>query len=538
MILITSGDYVQEEFRSEIGLIPPCFLPIGNKRLYEFQVEMLRKLYPNDVIYLSVPSEYQLTGYDDHRLKVLNVSIIKTPIAISLSESIAFCWNKTEGVKKKLTILHGDTMFLNSSFESENSISLHPNEGFYNRALLGESFDKRNEQWVDGTGPVVSGFFSFHYPNYLIELLDRGDMNFGNVLNEYHRAHPFSFNSSGEWLDLGHINTFYQSRSRLTTQRSFNHLSMSERTVTKRSLNNPRKILAELEWFENIPRYLRLYTPAVLDYDNVSDNPSDIFYQLEYLYVLPLADIFVFGRVPKVSWSGIFESISNLLKDFAKSPGQFDVSQVSDLAQLYLPKTISRLLEFDSQVGFGIDSREISYSDNSLKITLLEMARQAASVILPICESDFCVIHGDLCFSNILFDSRGGAVKVVDPRGELPSGEFSIYGDRRYDLAKLHHSVIGLYDLIIAGHYDLEVDDESRVYKILFHYDYTSYSNVVDEYFRNLLVPSGYSEKEITAICVLLFLSMLPLHSDRPDRQNAFIANALRLHLNIFPPVA
>ena len=31
----------------------------------------------------------------------------------------------------------------------------------------------------------------------------------------------------------------------------------------------------------------------------------------------------------------------------------------------------------------------------------------------------------------------------------------------------------------------------------------------------------------------LLILSMLPLHSDRPDRQRAFIANALRLYAKL-----
>ena len=32
-------------------------------------------------------------------------------------------------------------------------------------------------------------------------------------------------------------------------------------------------------------------------------------------------------------------------------------------------------------------------------------------------------------------------------------------------------------------------------------------------------------------IVVLLFLSMLPLHSDRPDRQKAMLANAYKIHL-------
>ena len=37
------------------------------------------------------------------------------------------------------------------------------------------------------------------------------------------------------------------------------------------------------------------------------------------------------------------------------------------------------------------------------------------------------------------------------------------------------------------------------------------------------------TDREILGITIHLFLSMLPLHSDRPDRQQGFVANALRL---------
>ena len=37
----------------------------------------------------------------------------------------------------------------------------------------------------------------------------------------------------------------------------------------------------------------------------------------------------------------------------------------------------------------------------------------------------------------------------------------------------------------------------------------------------------------VWAAMTSLFLSMPPLHADRPDRQGAFIANALRLHLEL-----
>jgi hypothetical protein len=38
----------------------------------------------------------------------------------------------------------------------------------------------------------------------------------------------------------------------------------------------------------------------------------------------------------------------------------------------------------------------------------------------------------------------------------------------------------------------------------------------------------GLSEP-VRAVTTSLFLSMLPLHAERPDRQQAFVANALRL---------
>ncbi|HHU9720033.1 TPA: hypothetical protein ACUKXN_005713, partial [Escherichia coli] len=41
---------------------------------------------------------------------------------------------------------------------------------------------------------------------------------------------------------------------------------------------------------------------------------------------------------------------------------------------------------------------------------------------------------------------------------------------------------------------------------------------------------SNISVGEIMPLTTLLFLSMLPLHSDRPDRQKAMLFNALRIY--------
>ena len=106
-------------------------------------------------------------------------------------------------------------------------------------------------------------------------------------------------------------------------------------------------------------------------------------------------------------------------------------------------------------------------------------------------------------------------------------GELTIFGDQKYDLAKLSHSVIGLYDHIISGRYKLSGDIFSSV-KIDF-----STNEIVDDIQREFMSRrfiSFINTQDIMPLTVLLFLSMLPLHADRPDRQKAMLANALRLY--------
>ncbi|MBD6984623.1 capsular biosynthesis protein, partial [Vibrio parahaemolyticus] len=77
------------------------------------------------------------------------------------------------------------------------------------------------------------------------------------------------------------------------------------------------------------------------------------------------------------------------------------------------------------------------------------------------------VMHGDLCFSNILYDFRAKKIKVIDPRGITPEGVKTIYGDLKYDLAKLSHSILGLYDYIIAGYFSVDIKGREIKFDII-----------------------------------------------------------------------
>ena len=71
-----------------------------------------------------------------------------------------------------------------------------------------------------------------------------------------------------------------------------------------------------------------------------------------------------------------------------------------------------------------------------------------------------CVVHGDLCLSNILYDLRSRVCKLIDPRGSF--GAAGIYGDPRYDVAKLYHSIYGLYDFITNDLFHVEIERQPR----------------------------------------------------------------------------
>lgn len=42
--LIMSGGYIGTDMVAEFGMLPPAFLPVGNTRLYEYQIARLHEL--------------------------------------------------------------------------------------------------------------------------------------------------------------------------------------------------------------------------------------------------------------------------------------------------------------------------------------------------------------------------------------------------------------------------------------------------------------------------------------------------------------
>ena len=126
------------------------------------------------------------------------------------------------------------------------------------------------------------------------------------------------------------------------------------------------------------------------------------------------------------------------------------------------------------------------------------------------------IIHGDTAFSNILLSPRNMIFKFIDPRGNF--GTDTIYGDYRYDLAKLRHCYHGRYDDIINDLFTLK-DDTNLELKFHRNNNYEIYDEVMKQNNINI--------DDIELMEGLLFISMIPLHKDYPERQIAFFIQGL-----------
>ena len=134
-------------------------------------------------------------------------------------------------------------------------------------------------------------------------------------------------------------------------------------------------------------------------------------------------------------------------------------------------------------------------------------------------------IHGDFCFSNLLYDPKVRLIKMIDPRGEF--GVPGVFGDRRYDLAKLAHSYAGKYDFIVSDLFSVEIESQGRLHV---HLRTNDYYTRVQSIFDAVLLPDLELRRQVYALQALLFLSMLPLHADQPRRQLAMLAIGLDLY--------
>lgn len=517
MFVIMSAAYVGAELEAEIGKIVPCMLPIGNKKLLELQVQAVRECLPNEAIVLALPESYSLRIDEQTLVEQLNLRVCAVPDGLEFAAALLYVLNiecgKDDGA---IGVLQGHTLIIDIPTACDVI-------AVANRPQL---YEWHTEPDQDGVDAVWAGYFCFADLPTLLKSLALSRGKFGKAVQRYRKARPLASQWVSSWYNCGYINTFFNTRATITTQRAFNSLLIDAGVVTKTS-ENDHKIRAEAMWYASLAPTLKRFTPQLIDHG--TNAAGQAFYRLEYLPLLPLNELLVHGRNALPFWTYIFELLEEYLTLSVDSQTLTDAQkhaiEVSS-NQLYRDKTLKRLAQFSADTGTDLHM-PMRYQGRAVG-SIAEICEDCITRALAL-PYTYATLHGDLCFSNVLFDARGQRIKVLDPRGTDVDGNITHLGNQSYDMAKIAHSVIGLYDFIIAGRYQLDkhVTDTGEDVVINFELDTTTralQNAFMQQYFRQ------YDKTALMPAVVLLFLSMLPLHSDRPDRQQAMLANALRLY--------
>ena len=309
-------------------------------------------------------------------------------------------------------------------------------------------------------------------------------------------------------------------------KRVFNTLKMDEKRglLTKTSEDNG-KLLNELRWYLNLPNELKYLIPRITNY---SDSDSSVSITMELYGYKALNTLWLEEENrPSKIWDKIFESLNTILSDM----GKFKTDHTSGLQDkiidsvldMYKTKTIERLSKIKDNSEFlsfkddvVINGREVWGLDR-----ILEHLDSVCVDTGLFNGRDFNIIHGDLCLSNILYEPTYGFVRLIDPRGKF--GSFYTFGDPYYELAKLSHSFMGNYDFYISDQFMISNDEHGYELRAM---TYPAHQELKSR-FMSWLRSQGVELNMIKLIQSLLFLSMIPLHSDRPRAQQAFMCQGL-----------
>lgn len=305
--------------------------------------------------------------------------------------------------------------------------------------------------------------------------------------------------------------------------RHFNAVEADRDTVIKRS-DNVEKICAEHDYYYLLPPAMRRWFVAPYDLKVEHGVAS---YKMERLYIADIALQWIHGSIGLPDFRELMDAAFAFLsaRPMRKvSPGE--VAAITD--SLYLTKIDERLDVLRASLQFkrieGLLACGTSYTslDEIMEIYRRHFARQRSHLLA---HAQLCIGHGDLCFSNMLFERHSALLKLIDPKGARE--EAQLWTHPSYDLAKLSHSVLGDYDWINNAQYRVEINHDGQLeIEIL---DGGAPLAALKQEFIETLENRGIDPRAVRTCEASLFLSMLPLHIDRPNKVLALLLNAIRI---------
>tara|TARA_B100000686_G_scaffold122154_1_gene129392 strand:- start:443 stop:2086 length:1644 start_codon:yes stop_codon:yes gene_type:complete len=537
-VLILSAGKINNELAKIFGEIPSGLIPINGKPAI---FRIIDKLLDEGIVNISITVGYKKEIFqeiiNEQYKNQCNLDFISTdyqrPPGNSIKTSMEYC------CEKKILVILGDTLIdnnLNKLMNKDRNFVL-TSENFVdskNWCVITKKQDKIDEifdkKYLDDEKKYYALVGCYFFNNFellkstLESFSENDNLEISSIIERIKEKEEFDSVNVEKWHDVGHLENYFSTKQFVLKTRYFNTLQFDDqgKSVVKTSTNN-EKLVDEINWYKSVPKDLQDLIPKVLD-SSTKNNP---FVKLEYIKNPTLSELWLYSEFLIDFWKAVITDLFAIIQRFKNHKGQVTRQEYN---LMYFEKTsnrINELVETDILFKKIFDENFILINNKKFKNwkLLKEKIKEAIDVMYD--DDDNCLIHGDLYFSNILYDAEEKNFKLIDPRGKWGN---NISGDIKYDLAKIRHSIVGGFDTIINGLYSANYLGENRIeYKI-----FNSKNNKIigDELDRN--IGKNWKLDEIKIIEGLLFISMLPLHKDNPERQLALFCVGIERLNEIF----
>ncbi|MDE7476461.1 MAG: NTP transferase domain-containing protein [Lachnospiraceae bacterium] len=190
----------------------------------------------------------------------------------------------------------------------------------------------------------------------------------------------------------------------------------------------------------------------------------------------------------------VLEILVNELKQMHQS--DTIAGDIFSMKEVYFYKTFDRLNEIRDMLPFA-DGKYINVNGKKCR-NVFFYKRELERAIEKLECREFSFIHGDCTFSNIILKEEDGMPVLIDPRGYF--GHTQLYGDVRYDWAKLYYSIIGNYDRFNRGDFRLNLGNRGIELRI----ESNCWEHMEEEFFKL----TGADRYEIKLIHAVIWLSL------------------------------
>lgn len=261
----------------------------------------------------------------------------------------------------------------------------------------------------------------------------------------------------------------------------FNVISKNDNIISK--IGPEKYIKGEIYFYNNVPKELKKYFPALIDYNKVNDN---IEMKIEYINGIPL--YFLYNN--KTLTTNIIDKLFSILNEIHTFTYPIKINK-----ELIQKNYIDKMKDRFNQNEYNFDDAELIFNE-----ILTNLEKHYDPKIVPI-------IHGDFWFSNIIL-TYTDEIKLIDMKGQVYE-ELSLNGDCFYDYGKLYQSILG-YDILLNNN---EIDE--------------LYTNKMKEYYLNKCKKIGLNIEYLRWVTKSLVFSSFPFmkNSCNKDKVWEFMKN-------------